>query len=167
MNANPDPLSALRDIHLPEPVSWWPPAIGWWLLALTLLATLWLLWKKKSNRPAVQRVALKELETLHKRFLDSPEMPNGTEFAVALSGLLRRYALVRYPQDEVAGLTGESWLSFLDRTGGDGGFQNGPGRTLLSAPYRSVSPPDPESLYALARQWIVRNRPHRRGLRRA
>ena len=31
MNGSPDPLSELRDIHLPDPVSWWPPAPGWWI----------------------------------------------------------------------------------------------------------------------------------------
>ena len=30
----------LRDIHLPEPVSWWPMAPGWWwVIGLLLLAS--------------------------------------------------------------------------------------------------------------------------------
>ncbi len=34
----PDPLSELRDLHLPAAVSPWPPAPGWWiLLALSIL----------------------------------------------------------------------------------------------------------------------------------
>ena len=28
----------LRDIHLPESSLWWPPAPGWWILALLLIA---------------------------------------------------------------------------------------------------------------------------------
>ena len=40
---NPDLLSQLRDIHSAAPVSWWPPAPGWWVLGLLLLVLLaWL-----------------------------------------------------------------------------------------------------------------------------
>ena len=34
----------LRDIHLPEAVSWWPPAYGWWLLVVLLGACAWGAW---------------------------------------------------------------------------------------------------------------------------
>ena len=30
--SSPDPLSELRDLHLPAAVSPWPPAPGWWIL---------------------------------------------------------------------------------------------------------------------------------------
>ena len=35
-----DPLAELRGYHPPDPVSWWPPAPGWWLLALLILGLL-------------------------------------------------------------------------------------------------------------------------------
>ncbi|HAU18090.1 MAG TPA: DUF4381 domain-containing protein, partial [Marinobacter adhaerens] len=35
-----DPLSQLRDIHLPETGGLWPPAPGWWVLAILLIAVL-------------------------------------------------------------------------------------------------------------------------------
>ena len=28
-----DAALPLRDLRLPEPVGWWPPAPGWWILA--------------------------------------------------------------------------------------------------------------------------------------
>ena len=38
-----NPLDQLRDIHLPDALQWWPPAPGWWLLALfNILAFVYL-----------------------------------------------------------------------------------------------------------------------------
>jgi len=38
-----NPLDMLRDIHLPGEVSAWPPAPGWWILAILSIAfILWI-----------------------------------------------------------------------------------------------------------------------------
>ena len=38
-------LQQLRDIHLPVAPGWWPPAIGWWLLAILVAGVLaWMIW---------------------------------------------------------------------------------------------------------------------------
>ena len=131
-----DPLAELRDWHLPEPVSWWPPAPGWWLAAVLSLALLVLvlrLWWTRRGRTAPARAARAELGALRARLADGSD---GRQFAAAISVLLRRLALVRYPPDQVAGLAGTPWLAFLDRTGGSGGFTQGPGRLLAEVPYR-------------------------------
>ena len=67
-------------------------------------------------------------------------------------------ALQRYPQEEVASLTGSAWLEFLDATGGDGEFRNGAGQVLETGPYRQhVQNVAVDSLLALARSWGLKN----------
>ncbi|MEJ2404555.1 MAG: DUF4381 domain-containing protein [Candidatus Thiodiazotropha sp.] len=154
----PDALANLRGYHLPDPVSWWPPAPGWWLLAVLVLATLvvisLLLWRRYRNRAAL-REALIELERLdHQQAATDP-----AGFARKLSRLLRRYALTRFPRNKVAGLTGNDWLGFLDAHGGGTTFCEGAGRLLIEAPYRSAGdPPALLELAQLARQWLLHNR---------
>jgi hypothetical protein len=58
-------LAGLRDYHVPEAVSWWPPAPGWWLLAglmLVLLGAGWWYYQ----RSALRRLALGELRQLER-----------------------------------------------------------------------------------------------------
>ena len=65
-----DPLAQLRDIHLPEPVSWWPPAPGWWLLAVLVLIALVAIsvfFYKRYQHNSFRRQALQLLEN---HFLD-------------------------------------------------------------------------------------------------
>ncbi|MGD9356776.1 MAG: DUF4381 domain-containing protein [Chromatiales bacterium] len=152
----------LRDIHLPPPPDFWPPAPGWWLVAVILVALLaWALliaWRRARLRQAQRRLL---------SLLDELEGTPGHEprKLAQLSILLRRIALMHYPRQEVAGLTGDSWLHFLDSSGGDGGFTNGPGRVLAEGPYMPELPGeyDPGSLTALVRDWIRKNAGRRNG----
>lgn len=145
-----DPLDALRPLHEPIAISWWPPALGWWVLILLFLASvLFLFWRWKRN--ALQRAALRELKILVST-MDSLQQ------AAAINRLLKRYALVCWPTTEVAALTGESWLKFLDSHGGNGVFFQGPGRALMTSPYDDVDQHNVE-LIGLAHHWIKVNRP--------
>lgn len=151
----PDPLAALRPYRLPDPVGWWPPAPGWWLLLSLLLvcAALLLFWLRRRRRcRAAARAALAELARLR-----APAGSADGDALRALSRLLRRYALTVYPRQQVAGLSGEDWLCFLDAHGGDGRFVDGPGRVLAEGPYRPAAPVDLATLADLAGDWIRRN----------
>jgi hypothetical protein len=100
------------------------------------------LWRVRRSRTAPARAARAELGALRARLADGSD---GRQFAAAVSVLLRRLALVRFPPDQVAGLAGAQWLAFLDRTGGGGGFTQGPGRLLAEVPYRPAGEGDSPS----------------------
>lgn len=142
-----DALAALRPLHPPAPVPWWPPAPGWWLLAgigLALLGTGWWLHRRRS----LQRAALAELRSLERTASDD------IGIAAGVNNLLRRVALARFPRRQVAALSGEAWLQFLEARAQLGGFRDGPGRVLASAPYGARCRVEREALLVLARRWI-------------
>ena len=142
----------LRDIHPAPDPGWWPPAVGWWLVAVLALMALIVIgrWAREYWRARRYRQRLLgELERIRQSHGKDP-----ARLAAELSVLLRRVALARYPRAEVAGLTGEGWLAFLERSGGRG-FQDGPGRALIEAPYNPQTPVDDEALCRLVRQWLL------------
>ena len=157
-----DPLSQLADIHLPGPVSFWPPAPGWWLLAALLLAAgAWFAWRQFrlwQERQRLQRV-LKELDVAMAAFrrVEPGEQRNAQGLALlyTVNSLLKRVALVRHPEAEVAALTGQDWLDFLDACGGAGEFRSGPGQVLAEGEYRPRFDADADALYATVRRWIT------------
>jgi len=147
-------LNQLRDIHLPAPISWWPPALGWWLLACLLFSLIGLgVWLFRLHRvERWRRVALAELAQLQR--LHQVDAANTYDTVRSLSILLRRVALTRFPRLEVASLYGEAWLTFLDAALGDEQpFQKGIGRALLAAPYMASVQVDAEELLKLAERW--------------
>ena len=154
-----DPLADLRPLHAPPPIAWWPPAPGWWLLlaAVLVLALVGVWWWRRN---ALQRAALRELKGM------SALQEQPVKLAAAVNRLLKRYALICWPAHEVAALSGQAWLDFLDSKGGRDDFSSGSGQILLNLPYASStdsagSPIEAhaEALIPLARRWIKRNRP--------
>ena len=61
---------------------------------------------------------------------------NPVELAKQVSELLRRGMLAYAPRQEVAGLTGESWLEWLDQGLPVPYFHTDGGKSLLQLPYR-------------------------------
>jgi hypothetical protein len=148
----------LRDIHVPPPPPFWPPAPGWWIVVAVLLALLaWgshRAWRRL--RLHRQRRRLMEVLARLEGGLASERSP---EALAHISVLLRQLALMRFPRDTVAALSGKAWLRFLDESGGQGRFTDGPGRVLGSAPYQRALPADLDivGLVALVRDWVGRN----------
>ena len=140
----------LRDLHLPEPVGWWPLAPGWWaLIAVAAVGLVWLLlkYRQQRRRSAARRYALKQLKVYADAYA---KHRNAVMLGSQLSELLRRTMLAYAPRDEVAGLVGEDWLAFLDRNLDRPHFRDGDGRPLVEWPYRSPGfEPDESDVAAL------------------
>lgn len=155
MNSGASLLEELRGIHLPPDPSLWPPAPGWWILAVAIVIVAW--WALGMTRRALgrwqrRRGALRALAGLKARSKVEPDCA----LCADLSVLLRSCALRRFPRQEVASLTGAAWLRFLERSsGGEAAFTRA-GQALLSAPYRSGGKADVDTLLRLAGIWIKR-----------
>ena len=154
---NPAAVLDLRDIHAAPLPSMWPPAPGWWVLAIVLLVALVVLglWARRRYRMyRDKRQIMLEVERLSTCY----SKDNIQGFIADISTLLRRVALRRHARAKVASLTGSDWLRFLDATGGAGGFENGVGQILESGPYQPALNDVPaEELLLLARRWISKN----------
>jgi len=126
----------LRDLHLPDPIGWWPLAPGWWILLVLAMTGLgWLLLKTWRMRQfnAPRRYAMEEFATVEAEYLLHR---NPVVLGRQLSELLRRGMLAYAPRHEVAGLTGETWLEWLDRGLAVPYFHTQGGKSLLHLPYR-------------------------------
>lgn len=142
----------LKELHLPEAISWFPPALGWWLLLLVvplLIAGLYVLYHYLTRKTPV-KLAKQALLDIQKSSMTNQEK------LAALSALLRRVAISIHARQEVASLTGMAWLAFLDSSLPDTPFSTGIGRYFLEAPYRSQELSDQKlsKLISLCEYWL-------------
>lgn len=125
----PDWLAQLAPPHAPPPVGWWPLAPGWWGLLLIVLAALvgfWFWYRRPSQR--LRRSGMRELATIESTAVSDAAL------AHALEQLVRRYAVVRYGREAVAGLSGSHWLDFAIARGATQ-WNGVAGESLLQAAY--------------------------------
>jgi len=103
-NALPDNPLALQDIHVPEQITNYPIAYGWWILAVLLLLAIVLIivkFKKSAKRNQIKKQALTQL----KNNVDI----NNSE----LISLLKWAAMHYFSRVELAKLYGEALQHFL------------------------------------------------------
>jgi len=127
-------LSQLRDIRGLDPVSWWPPAPGWWVLLGVLIAiAVFVLIRRRRRQPKEPRWQSEALDIV--KGLRSGQDAGMKQRASALSGLLRSVAINRYGRDVCAGLEGRRWLTWLTKNDPGGFSWDQKGLVLIEAPY--------------------------------
>ena len=112
-----DPLADLKDIHLPAPVSWWPPAPGWWILLGLLIAiivgTIWFIaYRKKYG--AWRKAALKELTLIEQSGLSASDQIEAIATLVRRS-VISAEKIYRKPA-MAAQLEGQQWQEYLQKS---------------------------------------------------
>ena len=100
----PDNLPELRDIHLPDGVSAFPPAYGWWVIVLGLLLIF-----VATKLIKIARIKSKKLYAL--RLLMIIDKENQIKAAADMSEILRRICIFKYP--EAAVKKGNEWVNFI------------------------------------------------------
>ena len=154
-------LNGLADIAEPPEPTAWPP--NFWVLGLIFaglgLTTLILfrLWQRHQRRRP-HRAALAELAEWERA---APSRSAG-DAAATLTALLRRVALLHYPRDRVASLSGTAFARFLDEAMATPTFTQGPAAGILGdARYgaRAAPPIDCDrELAEAARRWLDAHR---------
>lgn len=153
-----DPLAGLRDIHLPDAISSLPLAPGWWLLAALLLITALvavIFYRRQRQRQQYRRdgaLLLTQLLSAHRG--------SEAEQLQGINQLLKRVALVAYPNTAIAGYHGRDWLQFLQQAAPDLP-QPAELADIVSAGLYSPSPqPGQVAIFQqYARDWMKQHRP--------
>lgn len=154
MSADPGDLANLADLALPPPVSFWPPAIGVWIVAAAALAGLTVFaWRalRRYRAGAYLREALSELDALA-----ATRPPDDPETIEAVSSIMKRVAIVRHGRSAAASLTGSAWAGFIARTAPQSAQTDAIADYLARAPIRasSVALPDRRLFFAQAKAWV-------------
>jgi hypothetical protein len=150
-----DPLSQLRPLHLPDAISWWPPAPGWWIVAaLTLIAVTLLIrfFIKRHRAKAYRRAALIEAEQL---FINHASDP--LAYCQQINRLLKRICLQAWPRSESASLYGSAWMTFLNSQCKQTIFNQTSCELLAHSTYQTAKPIDAQQITALndeVKRWI-------------
>jgi len=155
-------LARLRDIHLPEAVSWWPLAPGWWALVVVVLASVaCLLGFEIRRRRSLKYHALKELDRLRKTQALQSTVP---ELASELCVLVRRIMLSQVNGRQYANTHGEAWGRCLAAE--PNGMPEEIAQFIATAPYACQKAandpgddfaPNADALVTATEQWIRRH----------
>lgn len=141
-------LADLKDLQLPDAVSIFPLAPGWYaviiLLVLIALALgYWQIRRLRKQRKVANIVGL----------LDNIKLQDNPQLLAEVSILLKRVAREKFPEQQPQNLFGEKWLQFLDNSGKTTEFTQGAGRILLEV-YQNKELENPSACLAVVKAWL-------------
>ena len=144
-------LANLKDLQLPEAVSVFPLAPGWYGVIIIMVLLMLALSYWQMRRLAHQRKVASIVELL--TLIEQQNSSSGTQLLAEVAILLKRVAREKFPEQQPQNLFGEPWLQFLDSSGKTTQFTQGAGRVLLEV-YQNKPLENPQALFDVVRAWL-------------
>lgn len=144
------------DIHLPGPVSAWPPAPGWWLLLVVIMLAVFaavIIWRQRQQNQQRRHECLLQLHNLRSHF-DKTD----AQACAQINEILKLYCQQYFPQ--AVALHGQAWVDFLNQNSPVPLFSNQSARALAEAPYAPARADwrqhygELNDLLTLAQRWL-------------
>ena len=157
-------LDGLEEITLPKPISYFPQTIGWKILLVGIIIAAIIFGYKRYRHWQANRYRTNALKRLAKIEQEIQASETKTKSLLDLPILVKQTALQAFPRDEIAQLSGDRWLEFLDHSGNTQDFSQGEGQLLPQLAYQSSSAltnlPEQRisNLIISIRQWIKNHR---------
>ncbi len=163
-------LAQLHDVVAPTGQGWWPPAPGWWILAvlfilLTSWSSHWLVTRIKANR--YRKHALNSLANI-----SGQESLKASEQCKQVIYLLKRTFFTAYPDSrlKIAGTFGKQWIDLIDTTMKKSHADDSLGNAIESLLYQpdenesheEKAKEHTEKLITYAQHWIKHHKPRAR-----
>ena len=153
MNPQLQNADTLRDIHLPDAVSWWPPAIGWWILVVLFFLAIYFipkLYRHFTFKPLnkVANIAFQQVIN------DFQKHNNAAQLIQETSKLLRQICMSYTGRESSAQLTGDNWIASLNALTSEDYFSSDVSQLIISAPYQKNIDIDPQILITATQHWI-------------
>ena len=167
-------IHGIEEVYLPASIAWWPHTLGWKVLLVCLVCWLGLVvirayGKWQGNR--YRRQALLQLAAIRQSQASFKQHPDGSaQYKLAkqnalkqLPALLKLTALHAYPRNEVAQLSGEVWLRYLNECCASPCFDSSSGALLLAIDYQAATKwqadhAQTDALFSACQQWLQQHR---------
>ena len=155
-NQAPD-ISQLKDIHLPNAITEWPIAFGWWWLLTVIIGAIIIglyAWYQEWKRNATKRAALTLLNHQYEHF---KENNNAQVFLQQSNQILKRFCLDKYPA--AVSLSGAAWTNFLIRHSHKTFFDAELANAISQGIYQPHCQFDAQALHQACSSWLKHNKP--------
>lgn len=145
----------LRDVQLPEPISWWPLAMSWWVLFGAIAVGVFFsirAFRKNRVRNAYRRHAHRQLQ-LHYRQWQSDA--NTSQYLQSANAVLKRASL--HLDDAARSLSGAFWLEYLQSLAQEN-FSKQAITALSQGIYHKTPEFDVDQIHQELKQWLVKHK---------
>lgn len=145
-------LPEIRDIHIPDGVSIFPLAYGWWFVLAIVIVCVICVWAvRRAIKTSRKYYAIKTLSLI--------SVDNPVTAAIKISELLKRICISKYKT--ASALYGKDWVDFLN-SHTTFKLDNNAADLLIYAPFigeksRTYITTDAEKLKHFAKIWIGEN----------